>query len=208
MLRFYCLALVRPSAVPWSWHCASQQGHQVRARPPQGCRAGAETQKHGKGCPSGLHSHWSSPGSLQEAHGEAGVSQQLAASLDCSQQELLSEAGPVLAGGCVRLMATLGDASLGVHLSAGWEAVFSLCRALWVLRSNTLYFCATRHGRTPSSFVRRLEKEIWIKELLLLDLRVFCMIAQRELSFSSAVARRAAVWCHTLFSLLQFWFTL
>lgn len=104
----------------------------------------------------------------QEPQGEVGVSQQLVGSLACPQQELLSEAGPGLAGGCVRLTATLGDASLGLCLSAGWETAFSLCSALWVLRSKTLYFCATRHGLIPSSFVKRLEKEIWIKELLLL----------------------------------------
>lgn len=96
------------------------------------------------------------------------MSQQLVGSLACPQQELLSEAGPGLAGGCVRLTATLGDASLGLCLSAGWETAFSLCSALWVLRSKTLYFCATRHELIPSSFVKRLEKEIWIKELLLL----------------------------------------
>lgn len=97
-------------------------------RPPQGCRAGAEIQQRGKEAQMG-QSEWSPCPAPQEPQGQAGVSQQLVGALACPQQELLGEAEPGLAAGCVRLMATLGDALLGLCLSSGWEASLSLCSA-------------------------------------------------------------------------------
>lgn len=149
MPRFYSLALVSPSPVPGSWCCASQQSHPVGVRPPQGCRAGPEIEQHGEGGPSGPV--WKepllscSPGSTGGGWGGSAL----------GRPPGLSPAGAAERGrtwpgrGCVRLTASLGDASLDLCLSSGWETAFSLCSALWVLRSKTLCFCATRHGLIP-----------------------------------------------------------
>lgn len=127
MLRHYSLALVSPLPVPWNWHCASRQCHQAIVRPPQGHGAGAETQQHRERSPKGLV--WKKPccpATQETESGDRNTSAIGSYTLACPQ---LSEAGAGLAAEWGMLTATLGDAKMCLHLSAGWETAFILCSA-------------------------------------------------------------------------------